>query len=135
MTDVTNEPTSRQLVKQRHPIRGVLWGLMFGVGLAVVLVLTTVIALDLPVVIAVIAIGTIAGTAWSVFGPAKSPTDDSEAPTTDTVTPAPGDTAQAPPPPPPPPPTPVDSPEIPDADRATEKPDIETSANEPTDDV
>ena len=39
----------------RHPIRGVLWGLMMGIGLSVVLVVTKVIDLELGLIIGVTA--------------------------------------------------------------------------------
>ena len=61
------------LVKKGHPIRGVLWGIMFGLGLAGVLVVTKVIPLDLTQMIVVLAAGIAAGVLWSLFGPAKAP--------------------------------------------------------------
>ncbi len=61
------------LVKKGHPIRGVLWGIMFGLGLAGVLVVTKVIPLDLTQMIVVLAVGIAAGVLWSLFGPAKAP--------------------------------------------------------------
>lgn len=65
-----------ETVKQNHPVRGVLWGLMFGIGLALVLVVTTVISLDLVTLIVVVVVGTIVGVLWSIFGPAKAPKGD-----------------------------------------------------------
>ena len=56
----------------RHPIRGLLWGLVFGIGLASLLVLSTIIVFArLPVAIT-IAIGTLAGLLWSVIGPPRT---------------------------------------------------------------
>ena len=61
------------LVKKGHPIRGVLWGIMFGLGLAGVLVVTKVIPLDLTQMIVVLALGIAVGVLWSLFGPARAP--------------------------------------------------------------
>lgn len=64
---------SAPTVKQTHPVRGVLWGLMFGIGLAFVLVFTTVINLDLVTMIIVVVIAIALGVLWSLYGPAKPP--------------------------------------------------------------
>lgn len=76
MSDTTKASitaTEAQTVVKRHPVRGFLWGLMFGLGLAVVLVITKVINLDLTMMIIVIVLGTLVGIVWSTFGPAKAP--------------------------------------------------------------
>jgi hypothetical protein len=65
--DAANGP----IVRQTHVVRGVLWGLVLGVGLAIVLVLTTTIALDLVQMILAVVGGVILGTAWSLFAPPK----------------------------------------------------------------
>ena len=75
MTDVATKTVDQQLVKKTHPIRGILWGLMMGLGLSIVLVLTKVIPLDLVPMLIVLLVGTVLGTLWSIFGPAKSPKD------------------------------------------------------------
>jgi hypothetical protein len=59
--------------KQIHPVRGALWGLLFGVGLAGVLVLTTLITLELVTVLGVVVVGVVAGIAWGSLGPARPP--------------------------------------------------------------
>jgi hypothetical protein len=46
---------------------------MFGLGLAIVLIVTTVINLELAQIIIVVLIGTAIGIVWSVFGPARQP--------------------------------------------------------------
>ncbi|MEE9182856.1 MAG: hypothetical protein V3U39_00080 [Acidimicrobiia bacterium] len=61
------------LVKKGHPIRGILWGVMFGLGLTVVLVVTKVISLELSQMIIVLVVGIAAGVLWSLFGPARTP--------------------------------------------------------------
>ena len=73
MTDVATTVHQEQLVKKTHPIRGILWGLMMGLGLSIVLVLTKVIPLALGPMLIVLVLGTAAGTVWSIFGPAKRP--------------------------------------------------------------
>lgn len=60
-------------VKKTHPIRGFFWGLVFGIGLALVLVITTVISLSLVNLIIVVVAGLVLGVAWGLFGPAKAP--------------------------------------------------------------
>jgi hypothetical protein len=75
MTDVATKTVDKQLVKKTHPIRGILWGLMMGLGLSVVLVLTKVIPLDVVPMLIALALGAVAGTLWSIFGPAKRPKD------------------------------------------------------------
>ena len=61
------------VVKQTHPIRGLLWGILFGLGLAVVLVVTSVIPLELSQMAIVAVVGIAIGVAWGLFGPAKAP--------------------------------------------------------------
>jgi hypothetical protein len=73
MTDVATNSVEQQLVKKTHPVRGILWGLMMGLGLSIVLVLTKVIPLALGPMLIVLVLGTAAGTVWSIFGPAKQP--------------------------------------------------------------
>ncbi len=75
MTDVATNTVEQQLVKKTHPVRGILWGLMMGLGLSIVLVLTKVIPLDLVPMLIVLVLGTIVGTIWSIFGPAKHAKD------------------------------------------------------------
>lgn len=74
---------------RRHPIRGVLWGLMTGVGLTLVLVVAKVIDLDLTMMIVVTVIATLMGVIWSTVGPAKEPTGPPPATMTASAAPAP----------------------------------------------
>jgi len=62
-----------ELVVVRHPIRGLLWGLVFGVGLAFVLVFSTIIVFARTPVVITITVGTLAGLLWSVLGPPRTP--------------------------------------------------------------
>ena len=68
MTDST-APT----VKHQHPIRGFFWGLLFGIGLAFVLVFATVIELSIANLAIVTFVGLALGVAWGIVGPAKAP--------------------------------------------------------------
>jgi hypothetical protein len=71
--NTTMTETALDTVVKKHPIRGLLWGLMFGLGLTLLLVVTKVINLDLITMIIVLAAGTLVGVLWGMFGPAKSP--------------------------------------------------------------
>lgn len=64
-------PPTGAAQRQTFVVRGVLWGIMLGLGLAIVAVLTTVISLDLVQIIIVFVVGVLIGTLWSLFGPAK----------------------------------------------------------------
>lgn len=59
--------------KVMHPIRGVLWGLLFGIGLAGLLVSLKVVTLDLVMLIVLVLVGVVLGVLWSMFGPARQP--------------------------------------------------------------
>jgi hypothetical protein len=83
---VATKTVDQQLVEKTHQIRGILWGLMMGLGLSIVLVLTKVIALDFVPMLIVLLVGTVLGTLWSIFGPAKSPKDAPTASAESTVT-------------------------------------------------
>ena len=68
----------------RHPIRGLLWGLVFGIGLAFALVFSTIIVFAREPVAITISTGVLAGLLWSVLGPprtSKSPPPRAEAAT------------------------------------------------------
>lgn len=87
MSDATSEPhatppgeptavdvvNTAELAKTTHPIRGVLWGIVFGLGLVIVTIVTKVISLSLVPAVVVLVIGIALGTLWSLFGPAKAP--------------------------------------------------------------
>ena len=60
-------------IKETYPLRGVLWGIMFGLGLMVVAIVSKVIALSLVSALAVLILGIAIGTTWSMFGPAQTP--------------------------------------------------------------
>ncbi len=63
---------SSQNVK-RHPIRGALYGVLLGLGLALAAVGQGIVALGTYPPFLILLFGIAAGVAWSMFGPAKSP--------------------------------------------------------------
>ena len=56
---------------KRHPVRGVLAGLLTGIGAALLLVVFSVIALGTLTPYLCIVAGALAGVVWSVFGPTR----------------------------------------------------------------
>ena len=59
---------------KKHPIRGAIWGVPMGLGLALLLAGQGVIAFgDTTPFIVVVVIGMLISIAWSMFGPAKEP--------------------------------------------------------------
>ena len=56
---------------ERHPIRGALYGLLLGLGIAIYLVIFSVIAFQWTIPIVVAVLGLVAGVAWAMFAPAK----------------------------------------------------------------
>lgn len=63
---------AEQILK-RHPIRGLLYGIFFGLGLAFVAVGQGWAALGTAPPIILFVVGLIVGTVWGMFGPAKRP--------------------------------------------------------------
>lgn len=59
---------------KRHPIRGALWGLLMGIGIALILFNFSIIALGqiVPWLI-VIGVFIVLGILWGMFAPAKKP--------------------------------------------------------------
>lgn len=71
----TTAPTAAKEVR-RHPIRGALWGLLLGIGIAIYAVLFALIPFGdwLPLLLLVLA-GVGIGLLWAYFAPAKEPKD------------------------------------------------------------
>ncbi len=70
---------------RRHPIRGLLWGLPFGLGLALVAIGQGWAALGTWPPVLLFVAGVLLGAAWATFGPAKGgggprPVDDHQPP-------------------------------------------------------
>ena len=60
-------------ITKRHPIRGFIWGIFFGLGLALIAIGQGYAALGtLPPLILVI-VGIVVGTLWGIYAPAKKP--------------------------------------------------------------
>ena len=59
--------------RKMHPVRGVIGGILFGLGLAIVLGTLGVIAFGSTALYLVIAMGFLAVLAWSTVGPVRSP--------------------------------------------------------------
>ncbi len=57
----------------RHPIRGFLYGIVFGLGLAFVAIGQKWAALGTWPPFILFVVGIVVGTVWSTFGPAKGP--------------------------------------------------------------
>lgn len=61
------------IVIKRHPIRGGLYGLILGLGVAIYLVIFSVTPFSVSTAIVVTAIGLVVGILWGLFAPAKKP--------------------------------------------------------------
>ena len=62
--------------RKLHPIRGVLWGLIMGLGATVVAIVLRVIPLDTVWVVLVMAVAVLLGVLWSILGPPTQPKGD-----------------------------------------------------------
>ena len=58
---------------KRHPIRGFLYGIVFGLGLALTAIGQKWVALGTWPPLILFIVGLIVGTVWATFGPAKKP--------------------------------------------------------------
>lgn len=74
--------TPGQTVTKKHPIRGFFWGLLMGVGLALVAVVIKAMTLSLVNVVIVTAVCVVFGVVWGLFGPEKPPKGPAPAPRT-----------------------------------------------------
>ena len=59
--------------RKAHPIRGILWGFMMGLGATVIAILLKIIPFELVWAVIVLAGGIVVGILWSTLGPAKKP--------------------------------------------------------------
>jgi len=57
----------------RHPIRGFIWGLVFGLGVTGLLMVFSIVELSIPNLIIYTAVGAVVGLLWGLFAPAKKP--------------------------------------------------------------
>ena len=58
---------------KRHPIRGGIWGLIAGLGVAIALIGQAIIAAGTLTPWIITAAGLVVGVLWGMFGPAKKP--------------------------------------------------------------
>lgn len=63
---------------KRHPIRGFFGGLFLGLGVALLLVVTSQIALGTLTPLVIVVAGVVAGVLWAMFGPARPRRDQTE---------------------------------------------------------
>ena len=72
-TMTSTETTAEQVVR-KHPVRGAIWGLLLGLGLAIYSILFAIIPWTdwLPLILVVLA-GVVIGVAWAYLAPAKKP--------------------------------------------------------------
>ncbi len=62
-----------ETVLHRHPVRGALWGLVFGIGVSLLLMVFSIVPLSIPNLIIYTAIVLVLSVLWSFFAPAKKP--------------------------------------------------------------
>lgn len=72
--------TTPATVARRHPIRGALYGILLGVGLALLVIGRKIVNLDSVVPIVLLVVGIVIGIAWGMFAPAKKPKGPPPAP-------------------------------------------------------
>ena len=56
---------------KRHPIRGAIYGLLLGLGVAIYLIIFSVIPFSITTPIVIAAIGLVVGAAWGAFAPPR----------------------------------------------------------------
>lgn len=61
------------MVLQRHPIRGFIWGLITGAGVGLLLMVFSVVPLSIPTLIIYTVATAVLGTLWGMFAPPKKP--------------------------------------------------------------
>ncbi len=62
-------------VRKRRPIRGAIWGILLGLGLAAIFVGQKIVSLDSAMPWVLLVAGIVIGIVWGVAGPAKKPAD------------------------------------------------------------
>jgi hypothetical protein len=74
-TPTTTHPeyVTATTVRKPRPIRGILWGLMLGVGAAAIAIIVKLIEFDQVQALLIVAGGVVLGLLWSILGPAKRP--------------------------------------------------------------
>jgi hypothetical protein len=72
-TTTTTTVRTAEAFRKPHPIRGILWGLVMGIGAAALAILLKIIPFDLLWALIVLGAGILLGILWSTLGPAKKP--------------------------------------------------------------
>ncbi|MGY9073971.1 MAG: hypothetical protein ACKVHU_13620 [Acidimicrobiales bacterium] len=72
MTATTSKSTQTGTAK-RHPIRGGLYGIVLGLGLALMVVGRKIVTLDSVLPIVLVVVGIVIGVLWGMFATAKKP--------------------------------------------------------------
>ena len=72
-TTTTTTVRTAEAFRKPHPIRGILWGLIMGIGAAAIAILLKIIPFDLVWALIVLGGGILLGILWSTLGPAKKP--------------------------------------------------------------
>ena len=72
-TTTTTTVRTAEAFRKPHPIRGILWGLVMGIGAAALAILLRIIPFDLVWALIVLGAGILLGILWSTLGPAKKP--------------------------------------------------------------
>jgi len=60
-------------VLKRHPVRGGIWGIPTGLGLALLAVNSQIVSLSITTLVVGAFVGIAIGALWASFGPAKKP--------------------------------------------------------------
>ena len=63
------------MVTKRHPVRGALYGIVLGVGLAAIAIGRKLVALDSALPWVLLVLGIVVGGLWGAFAPPKKPRD------------------------------------------------------------
>jgi hypothetical protein len=84
---MTTTIAATQSTVRYHPIRGAVYGLLFGLGLALVLMVFKVLALSVPIMIVLGLLFLVLGALWGRFAPPRAPQNPPPARPTTTGTP------------------------------------------------
>jgi Flp pilus assembly protein TadB len=70
-TDFADEAPTASRSVEYHWLRGALWGLSLGIGLALYAVIFRIVTLQVTTMALIVVLGVLLGLAWSRFGPTK----------------------------------------------------------------
>lgn len=72
MTTTTPPPTTGEPVLRRHPVRGGIWGLVMGIGVALILVDRALIAIGTLPPLLVVLLFVVLGVIWGLVAPPRT---------------------------------------------------------------